>query len=120
MRENGSRRPFRERQSSGRHNKRAAIFSKHNRKYEDRGQSRRGDDARPRLEMFDVVCARCGRDTQVPFRPSGDKPVYCRDCFRKDSDAPRRDSPRDSGSSADTLAQINRKLDLIMRALNIR
>jgi len=33
-------------------------------------------------EMFDAVCARCGNDTQVPFRPTGARPVYCSDCFR--------------------------------------
>ncbi len=32
-------------------------------------------------EMFDVTCAACGVKTQVPFRPSNDRPVYCRDCF---------------------------------------
>jgi CxxC-x17-CxxC domain-containing protein len=34
-------------------------------------------------EMFSVQCSSCGRDAQVPFRPSGDKPVYCSDCFEK-------------------------------------
>lgn len=34
-------------------------------------------------EMFDVTCAECGAPTQVPFRPSNDRPVYCRDCFSK-------------------------------------
>jgi CxxC-x17-CxxC domain-containing protein len=34
-------------------------------------------------EMFPAVCAQCGQDTQVPFQPRGDKPVYCRDCFNK-------------------------------------
>ncbi len=33
-------------------------------------------------EMFDAVCASCGVTTQVPFRPSNDRPVYCRDCFQ--------------------------------------
>jgi CxxC-x17-CxxC domain-containing protein len=33
-------------------------------------------------EMFDAVCARCNKDTQVPFRPTGARPVYCSDCFR--------------------------------------
>lgn len=33
-------------------------------------------------EMFDAVCARCGKDTQVPFHPTGARPVYCSDCFR--------------------------------------
>ena len=36
-----------------------------------------------RREMHDAVCAQCGKDTQVPFRPSGDRPVYCGDCFSK-------------------------------------
>ncbi len=34
-------------------------------------------------EMFPAVCSACGASTQVPFKPSGDKPVYCSDCFRK-------------------------------------
>ncbi|MEN6411868.1 MAG: zinc-ribbon domain containing protein [Veillonellales bacterium] len=39
--------------------------------------------ARPQREMHEAVCADCGVTTQVPFRPSGDRPVYCRDCFSK-------------------------------------
>ena len=31
--------------------------------------------------MFAAVCSQCGKDTQVPFQPRGDKPVYCSDCF---------------------------------------
>ena len=34
-------------------------------------------------EMHPVVCAECGKDTTVPFRPRGDSPVYCSDCFSK-------------------------------------
>lgn len=37
---------------------------------------------RGKREMFSAVCAACGQKTQVPFRPSGDRPVYCSDCFR--------------------------------------
>lgn len=33
-------------------------------------------------EMFDVVCSACGCNTQVPFQPRNDRPVYCRDCFK--------------------------------------
>ncbi len=33
-------------------------------------------------EMFDAVCAACGQDTKVPFRPSGNRDVFCSDCFR--------------------------------------
>ncbi len=30
---------------------------------------------------YDAVCAQCGVETTVPFRPRGDRPVYCRGCF---------------------------------------
>jgi len=43
-----------------------------------------------RREMHDAVCAQCGKNTQVPFRPSGDRPVYCSDCFSKQPASPRR------------------------------
>ena len=33
-------------------------------------------------EMHDATCAQCGSETQVPFRPTGARPVYCSDCFR--------------------------------------
>ncbi|HET6380076.1 MAG TPA: zinc-ribbon domain containing protein [candidate division Zixibacteria bacterium] len=41
-----------------------------------------GGYSRGPREMFEAVCARCGKDTQVPFRPTGARPVYCSDCFR--------------------------------------
>jgi CxxC-x17-CxxC domain-containing protein len=37
---------------------------------------------RPRRESFDAVCAACGAQTTVPFKPTSGRPVYCRDCFR--------------------------------------
>lgn len=30
---------------------------------------------------YETVCAECGANTTVPFRPRGDRPVYCRACF---------------------------------------
>ena len=36
---------------------------------------------RPQRQMYPAVCSQCGKDTQVPFQPRGDKPVYCSDCF---------------------------------------
>jgi CxxC-x17-CxxC domain-containing protein len=38
-------------------------------------------DRGPR-EMFSATCSNCGREAQVPFRPTSGKPVYCSDCFR--------------------------------------
>ncbi len=49
------------------------------RKSERQGNSNYGS----RREMFPVVCAQCGKDTEVPFKPTGDRPVYCSDCFSK-------------------------------------
>ncbi len=43
-------------------------------------EARRSQQRGPR-EMHPVVCAKCGVDTTVPFVPSGDRPVYCSDCF---------------------------------------
>lgn len=34
-------------------------------------------------QMYPAVCAECGVETQVPFAPRSDRPVYCRDCFQK-------------------------------------
>ena len=34
-------------------------------------------------QMFAATCAECGKDTELPFEPRGDSPVYCSDCYRK-------------------------------------
>jgi CxxC-x17-CxxC domain-containing protein len=38
---------------------------------------------RGQREMFSATCSSCGKEAQVPFQPSGDKPVYCSDCFQQ-------------------------------------
>ena len=55
-----------------------------------------GRDSR-RPSMHDAVCDECGRDCQVPFRPSGDKPIYCSECFEKRSGGDSGRSKRDFG-----------------------
>lgn len=32
-------------------------------------------------QLYNVTCANCGKQAQVPFKPTGDRPVYCRDCY---------------------------------------
>ena len=34
-------------------------------------------------QMFAATCSECGKDTELPFEPRGDSPVYCSDCYRK-------------------------------------
>jgi len=29
-----------------------------------------------------AVCAQCGKQTTVPFRPTQGRPVYCRECYQ--------------------------------------
>jgi CxxC-x17-CxxC domain-containing protein len=46
------------------------------------GGRSRGMGMGPR-QLFNVTCADCGKETQVPFRPSANRPVYCSECFAK-------------------------------------
>jgi len=68
--------------------------------FDNRGQSKRGgrDDGFGRSQMYEATCANCGKRCEVPFRPNGQKPVYCRECFEKQGHAPRDISRRDFGS----------------------
>jgi CxxC-x17-CxxC domain-containing protein len=45
------------------------------------GGSSSGYSSGPRT-MHAATCSACGKQTEVPFAPSGDKPVYCRECFQ--------------------------------------
>jgi CxxC-x17-CxxC domain-containing protein len=38
---------------------------------------------RGQREMFSATCSSCGKEAQVPFQPSPEKPVYCSDCFQQ-------------------------------------
>jgi len=49
------------------------------------GEKRFGDrdfDRGPR-QMHKVVCSDCGKETEVPFKPTEGRPVYCKECFQK-------------------------------------
>lgn len=52
------------------------------------GGGRGGDrGSRGPMEMHQATCADCGKSCEVPFRPSGSKPVFCSNCFKsKDKD----------------------------------
>lgn len=86
------------------------------------------DDGAPR-EMFKAVCSKCKANTEVPFKPSGDKPILCRDCYieskggerslrGRDSKPNYADKVRENGVyrkqiSADDISKIQIKLDKI-------
>lgn len=56
----------------------------------------RRDDRGP-VTMHKAVCDECHKNCEVPFRPSGDKPIYCNDCFgsKREGGAPRREFNND-------------------------
>ena len=37
----------------------------------------------PQRDLFKIKCSECGKDAEVPFKPTEGRPVYCRDCFMK-------------------------------------
>jgi len=95
---------------------------------------------RGQVEMYDAVCVKCKKATQVPFKPTGDKGVKCRDCFladrpngegngrgsdRKFSDKRGGNSRRGISTSADLkkiqaqIDAVHQKLDLIMKSMSI-
>ncbi|MGD0765176.1 MAG: zinc-ribbon domain containing protein [Dehalococcoidia bacterium] len=47
----------------------------------ERGEGGGGYGGGSSRQMYAAVCAQCGKDTEVPFSPRGDRPVYCRDCY---------------------------------------
>lgn len=78
---------------------------------------RSGDrDERRKIELTDVICDKCGKQAQVPFTPSENKPVFCRDCFKKPGEAKNKAA----SPNMNQLEQINQKLDRIIEALNLK
>jgi len=33
-------------------------------------------------QLFDAICAKCGRNTQVPFEPVPGRSIYCKQCYQ--------------------------------------
>lgn len=46
-----------------------------------RKQKSRNQRGGKQRALYDTICSACGRETKVPFKPTGEKPVYCRDCY---------------------------------------
>ncbi|KKQ29710.1 MAG: hypothetical protein US43_C0004G0054 [Candidatus Levybacteria bacterium GW2011_GWA1_37_16] len=85
--------------------------------------------------MHQAICGKCNKECEVPFKPTGSRPVFCKDCFqnkrasgpmRFDNNYPRHSSLEDRGSSINRSAQLqykeqfealNAKLDKILRIL---
>lgn len=103
--------------------------------YKAGGGDKRGGGASS--SMHKAICSECGKTCEVPFKPTGDKPVYCKECFGekknvgfREERAPRREYASDrspvrttqenNGGSNDTRKQLdalNAKLDRLIQAV---
>ncbi|MFH1620880.1 MAG: CxxC-x17-CxxC domain-containing protein [Patescibacteria group bacterium] len=91
-----------------------------------------------RPEMHKATCNECGNPCEVPFRPTGARPVYCDNCFKRGGNAgDRRPAFNDrpsfnkpafrneggtpsagSGQYNEQFKAINAKLDAILKVLS--
>ena len=99
----------------------------------DRDRGSRGP-----VEMHKAICDNCGRECEVPFRPTSGKPVYCSNCFeskregggdsRRFDERPRFEKPQRSeqqsqpqpnyGQQLDALnAKVDKILDILSSAI---
>jgi len=97
------------------------------------GGDRRNDGPK---QMFPAICSQCGQSCEVPFKPTGDRPVFCSNCFKKQGGPQARFAPKSFGHKPEfrpaqvgsantgggvTRAQfdsLNAKLDKILTILN--
>jgi len=96
------RRPSDRRSSSSRSSDRRPSSSRSSdRRPSDRRSSDRRSSDRGNIELHSATCAKCKKETQVPFKPTGKKPVFCRECFQdqkpRDGSRQERRSPSRSG-----------------------
>lgn len=56
------------------------------------GDRREGGSRGRSRAMHDIVCAECGAQARVPFKPQSGKPVYCRDCYQLKKDGPKEEA----------------------------
>ncbi len=77
----------------------------------------RRDSDRP--SMHQAICDQCGRECEVPFKPTKGKPIYCKDCFGKQGKKDKGEQiQRDSSQQSEAQFNIlNTKLDKILNAL---
>lgn len=97
-----------------------------------------GRDDRSERKMYSAICDNCGKRCEVPFKPTGEKPVYCDDCFGRPDNYRNERSYNDVGDyfegnkdkkssfSSDNnqdykelFAQLNKKLDTVIELLTL-
>jgi CxxC-x17-CxxC domain-containing protein len=87
--------------------------------------------------MFKAICSDCGKECEVPFKPNGSKPVFCRDCFQGkrrfegpkpefarrpnfEDRGPQHQGPPPPPPHREDFAALNAKLDRILNLLTVK
>jgi CxxC-x17-CxxC domain-containing protein len=113
------------RRNSGRNNRGSP------RRFErDSGRPGKGNFGRSDFgnDMFPAICDKCGERCELPFKPRGEKPVYCSNCYKKVGKSESKGIFNNerfaaTGPNAEfgkELFEINKKLDIILEALTKR
>ena len=99
----------------------------------DRNSSGFGARDGGRPQMHQATCSECGKTCEVPFRPTGEKPVYCSECFQNkrgnNFDRPRggnferpgfgdKRASSPAGISKEQFEMLNAKVDKILKILS--
>ncbi len=99
----------------------SSCFTNHGGASRSDSRSDRGGRDRSRHSdrpMFDAVCDTCGKRFELPFRPTGDKPVYCNECFDKEGGSSvSKNVSAPVNQYKEQFEMLNAKLDRIIKAL---
>ncbi len=96
---------------------------------DNRGGGSRFGGRNRETSMHEAVCAECHQNCQVPFKPTGDRPVYCKDCFAKMrgssrsnfDNSPKKDfGPRPQVDSSFGVGKNNDEVKKQLEAINIK
>ena len=95
------------------------IFDRGKRREGDfnKRDSKRGDFGnRERPRMYEAICDNCGKKFELPFKPTGERNVYCNDCFKGDGNNP---TTKDSTNQCnkEQMEALGKKLDKIIELL---
>jgi len=83
-----------------------------------RGDFKKRDFDRPQV-THKTICSKCGQQCEVPFIPSGSRPVFCRECFQANRISnPGRSENNYSANRPATQAQYKEQFDLLGRKLD--
>ena len=81
----------------------------------DRRESRPNKRFQER-RMFDATCDKCGKRFELPFKPTGERDVYCSECFKGDGNVP---SAKNNNQCEEQMDILNKKMDKVIDLLTL-